>query len=41
MNVYMTFSVLSENLSTKINTIITEVKEVDTNGKDKWFTAIV
>jgi hypothetical protein len=32
MNVYMTFSVLSENLST---TIITEVKEVDTNGKDK------
>nr|DAL07544.1 MAG TPA: hypothetical protein [Caudoviricetes sp.] len=35
MNVDMTFSVLSENFSTKINTIIAEVKEVDTNGKDK------
>jgi hypothetical protein len=35
MNVDMTFSVLSENFSTKINTIITEVKEVDANGKDK------
>lgn len=32
MNVDMTFSVLSENLSTKI---ITEVKDVDANGKDK------
>jgi len=32
MNVDMTFSVFSENFST---TIITEVKEVDTNGKDK------
>lgn len=35
MNVDMTFSVLSENLSTKINTITTKVKEVDANGKDK------
>lgn len=32
MNVDMTFSDNTENLST---TIITEVKEVDTNGKDK------
>lgn len=35
MNVYMTFSDNTENLSTKINTIITEAKEVDANGKDK------